>query len=124
MNTQHFLALRTALALFSSAILLFAAGSDDDRIVSAAKHSYVYRTYLKDDHIKIQSKDGCVTLKGDVGSLSHKEMAADTVENLPGVKSVDNQLQVKATSEDEKSDDWIAFKTKSALLYHRSVSGT
>lgn len=122
MKTQHLLTLMTALTLGSTSISLMAAPSDDDRIVSAAKHSYVYRTYLKDDHVKIQSKDGCVTLKGEVVSPSHKSMAEDTVENLPGVKSVDNQLQVKAA--DEKSDDWIEFKIKSALLYHRSVSGT
>ncbi len=124
MKTQHFFTLATALSLCSTSILLLAAPSDDDRIVSAAKHSYVYRTYLKDDHIKIQARDGEVILKGEVASPSHKSMAEDTVENLPGVKSVDNQLQVKAKSADEKSDDWIEFKIKSALLYHRSVSGT
>jgi len=46
------------------------------------------------------------------------------VENLPGVKSVDNRLEVKAKAADEKSDDWIAFKVRSSLLCRRSVSGT
>jgi hyperosmotically inducible periplasmic protein len=122
MKTQHISTLTTALAMSIIVMPLAAAPSDDDRIVSAAKHSYVYRTYLKDDQVKIQSKDGMVTLKGEVASASHKSMAEDTVENLPGVKSVDNQLQVKAAN--EKSDDWIEFKIKSALLFHRSVSGS
>lgn len=124
MKTQHLLALTALLSLSTTATPLMAALGDDDRIVSAAKHSYVYRTYLKDDRIKIQSKDGIVTLKGEVASQSEKSMAEDTVENLPGVKSVDNQLEVKAKAGSEKSDDWIEFKIKSALLYHRSVSGT
>ena len=99
------------------------AGSDnDDRIVTAAKQSYVYRTYLKDDDIKLEAKDGVVTLKGKVASTTHSAMAQDTVENLPGVKSVDNQLVVNPVQ--EHSDGWVELKVKSALLYRRSVSGT
>jgi hyperosmotically inducible periplasmic protein len=122
MKTKHVLALMTALAVVTNCTPLWAARSDDARIVSAAKQSYVYRTYLKDDDIKIQSVDGVVTLKGEVSDRSHKDMAADTVENLPGVKIVDNRLVVKPA--DEHSDGWIEFKVKSALLFHRSVSGT
>ena len=122
MQTRHALLLPTVFAMVVTSIPLLAAPADDKRIVSAAKESYVYRTYLKDDAIKIEAKDGAVTLKGEVLSRSHKAMAEDTVENLPGVKSVDNRLVVKPA--DEHSDGWIEFKVKSALLYHRSVSGT
>lgn len=122
MKTKHALALATVFATVISSIPLLAAVEDDHRIVSAAKKSYVYRTYLRDDRIKIQSKDGAVTLTGEVSNRSHKSMAADTVENLPGVKSVDNQLEVKSAN--EHSDGWIEFKVKSALLYRRSVSGS
>ena len=113
----------TLIAVFSTTLASLpslAAQADDDRIVSSAKQSYVYRTHLKDDHVRIQSKDGAVTLTGDVGDASHKDMAQDVVEGLPGVKSVDNKLVVKPV--DEHSDEWIQFKIKSALLLHRSVS--
>ena len=122
MKTKHTLVLMTALALVITCTPLRAARTEDARIVSSAKQSYVYRTYLKNDDIKIQADDGAVTLKGEVSDRSHKDMAADTVESLPGVKSVDNQLVVKPA--DEHSDGWIEFKVKSALLFHRSVSGT
>ena len=124
MKLKIVLAIVAALAAASTSPLLQAAHKDDARIVSAAKHSYVYRTYLKDDDIRIQSKDGSVTLQGEVSDPSHKAMAEDTVENLPGVKSVNNRLEVKTKPATEKSDDWVAFKVKSALLYHRNVSGT
>ena len=122
MKTKHVLALMTGLAVVTNCAPLWAARNDDARIVAAAKQSYVYRTYLKNDDIKIQSADGVVTLNGEVADRSHKDMAADTVENLPGVKSVDNLLVVQPA--DEHSDGWLEFKVKSALLYHRSVSGT
>ena len=122
MKARHALALTTVFAMVVTSAPLLAASADDNRIVAAAKQSYVYRTYLSDDHIKIQSKDGAVTLTGEVSNPSHKSMAEDTVENLPGVTKVDNQLTVKPAN--EHSDGWIEFKVKSALLFRRSVSGT
>ena len=69
------------------------ASKMDDRIESSAKKSYVFKTYLKGDDIKIQSKDGVVTLTGTVSEESHKSLAQETVAGLPGVKSVDNRLE-------------------------------
>jgi hyperosmotically inducible periplasmic protein len=88
------------------------ASKTDDRIESSAKKSYVFKTYLKDDDIKIQSKDGVVTLTGSVAEESHKSLAQETVADLPGVKSVDNKL-----------DTWVHMKVKTALLFRRNVSG-
>jgi len=99
------------------------ASKTDDRIESSAKKSYVFKTYLKDDDIKIQSKDGVVTLTGSVSEESHKSLARETVADLPGVKSVDNKLEVKGERPAENSDTWVHLKVKTALLFHRSVSG-
>src|ERR1035437_4001871 len=71
------------------------AASTDSRIESSAAKSYVFKTYLKDDSIKTESKDGVVTLTGTVAESSHKSLAENTVASLPGVKSVDNRLKVK-----------------------------
>jgi hyperosmotically inducible protein len=116
----------TSLALIATTGLLFAsttalqADETDDRIESAAKKSHVFKTYLKDDSVKAKSKAGVVTLSGTVSSASNKSLAEDTVENLPGVKSVKNELTVKAV-ELEHSDAWVTTKVKSALLFHRDV---
>ena len=122
MKTKLLLILIAAIATMQAAPSLRAASDDDKRIVSAAKQSYVYRTHLKDETIKLRAKDGAVTLTGTVASQSHKDMAQVTVENLPGVKSVENLLVVKPAN--EHSDDWLGMKIKSALLFHRSVSGS
>ena len=100
------------------------ASKMDDRIESSAKKSYVFKTYLKDDDIKIQSKDGAVTLTGTVSEESHKSLAQETVAGLPGVKSVDNRLEVKGEHPAENSDAWLTAKVKTTLLFHRSVSAT
>jgi len=98
------------------------ASKMDDRIESSAKKSYVFRTYLKNDDIRIQSKDGAVILTGTVSEESHKSLARDTVADLPGVKTVDNRLEVKGEHPAENSDAWLTMKVKTMLLFHRNVS--
>jgi osmotically-inducible protein OsmY len=98
------------------------ASQMDDRIHSSAKDSYVFRTYLKDDSINVNSNDGMVTLTGTVSEESHKSLAQETVANMPGVKSVDNQLVIKGQQPPENSDGWIGMKVKWALFFSRNVS--
>jgi hyperosmotically inducible protein len=98
------------------------ASETDDRIQSSAKDSYVYKTYLKDDSIRTASKDGAVTLTGKVSEESHRSLAQETVENLPGVKSVDNRLTIDGQQPAEHSDGWTGMKVKSALFFNRNVS--
>ncbi len=100
------------------------AASTDDRIESSAAKSYVFKTYLKDDFIKTEAKDGVVTLTGTVAEASHKSLAENTVASLPGVTSVNNQLVVSGEQPAEHSDAWINVKVKSALLFRRNVSAT
>jgi osmotically-inducible protein OsmY len=98
------------------------ASDTDDRIESAFKKSYAYKTYLKDEHIKISSKDGIVTLSGSVYNDTHKPMAEEIAEALPGVTSVDNRIALKGEQAAENSDTWISMKVKSALVFHRNVN--
>jgi len=97
------------------------ASTMDSRIELSAKQSYVFKTYLQGDDIKIQSKDGAVTLTGIVSENFHKSLAQETVTGLPGVNSVDNRLEVKGAPPTANSDAWLRDKVKVALLFHRSV---
>jgi osmotically-inducible protein OsmY len=99
------------------------ASKMDSRIESSAKKTYVFKTYLHADDIKIQSKNGDVSLTGTVSEESHKSLAQETVANLPGVKSVDNMLEVQGESPAEMSDAWVMMKVKTTLWFHRSVNG-
>lgn len=106
-----------------TAIISSHASETDDRIEGSAKKSYIFKTYLVNDSVKTVSKDGIVTLTGSVSDSSHKSLAQDTVESLPGVKSVDNRLTVNGEPA-EHSDGWIGTKVKTALLFHRNVRAT
>jgi hyperosmotically inducible protein len=124
MKSTCSLALLAATGFLLTSIPSLRASDTDDRIESAAKKSYVFKTYLKDDSIKTESKDGAVILTGTVSDASHKSLAENTVESLPGVISVDNRLKIKGGSPAEHSDGWIATKVKSTLLFHRNVRAT
>jgi hyperosmotically inducible periplasmic protein len=100
------------------------ASEMDDRIETSARNSYIFATYLIGDDIKIQSMDGVVTLTGTVSEESHKSMAHETMASLPGVKSVDNRLEVKGAPPSANSDAWLSEKVKATLLFHRSVSAS
>ena len=123
MKTKYSLALMVAAVVLLALSVPVHASKTDDQIVSSAKNSYVFKNYLKNDDVKIQSKNGAVTLTGTVSEESHKTLARETVSGLPGVKTVDNRLEVKGERPAENSDTWVLMKVKTVLLYHRNVSG-
>jgi osmotically-inducible protein OsmY len=122
-KTLFCLSIVTVASLFLINVNLFASDTDD-RIESSAKKTYVFKTYLKGDDIKIKSTDGVVALTGTVSEESHKSLARETVASLPGVKSVDNKLTVKGEVPAEHSDAWLITKVKTTLFFHGSVSAS
>ena len=112
------LAVATLLLLNVSA----QASQTDERIESTARKSYVFKTFLQDDDIKIASADGAVTLTGIVADNFNKALAEETITGLPGVTSVDNRLEVRGAPPTANSDAWVRDKVKVTLLFHHSVS--
>jgi len=122
MKVMYRVTLMVAAAALLSISVPVHASRMDDRIESTARRSYVFRAYrLQADDIKVQSVDGVVSLTGIVSEESHKSLAGETVASLPGVKTVDNKLEVKRPA--ENSDTWLMMKVKTTLLFHRSVNG-
>ncbi|MDI1247299.1 MAG: BON domain-containing protein [Lacunisphaera sp.] len=119
MKTKH---LSLLLTLIASPIVLFASSATDNKIEEAAKASYNYRTVLE-NNVKVQVKDGIVTLTGTVQDKDDKALAVDTVENLPGVIGVKNEIKVESAYP-EKSDGWMAFKIRGRLLVKANVSAS
>ena len=122
-KTYRLALIGTVASLFICNVPLFASDTDN-RIEASAQESYVFRTYLKGDDIKIKSKDGLVTLTGTVSDGSHKALAKETVAGLPGVKDVNNKLEEKKEAPAASSDAWLITKVKSTLFFHRNLSAS
>jgi hyperosmotically inducible periplasmic protein len=117
MKTNHLSSLAIALVL---PVALFASAETDRRIEEAAKGSYNFRVVLA-NQVKVKTADGVATLSGSVSDKDDRALAADTVENLPGVVAVKNEITVLETYP-EHSDAWIAFKVRGRLLVKANVS--
>jgi len=126
---RHFNLYIHSLVMAPTALVLIGAlparASDlDRRIEDSARESYNFKTYLKDDAIKVEASGGVVTLTGSVAEEEHKSLARETVAGLPGVKRVINLLTLTGTQPEARSDRWITMKVKMALAFHKNVSAT
>lgn len=98
------------------------ASEADEQIVTAFRQTYAYKTYLKDDAIRTDVKDGFVVLIGTVPEESHKTLAQATVANLSGVVRVDNQLVVGNEAIAATADVLVARRVGLALRFHRDIT--
>lgn len=115
---------RFALLLLSIAgpVAVLASPASDRKIEQAVASSYHYRTLLE-DRVIVKVLDGVATLTGTVHDKDDKALAADTVENVRGVKGVKNELTIVSTHA-ERTDPWIAAKIRTQLLVKAGVSAT
>lgn len=112
----------TLLCVISTTIS--ASQTDSDRkIESSAKETYIIKQFLKGDDIKIDAKNGNVTLTGTVLNEPRKLLAQEAVASLEGVKSVNNKLETKAEQRSDRADDRIAIQVRTVLLLHHNVNG-
>jgi len=123
MKAKYYVGLMGAtVALMMIVAPLRASSATDDKIVSSVKDTYVFKTLLQGDDIKIESKDGVVTLTGVVAGPARKLLAEMTVTVMPGVKSVDNRLTIKGDEPTANSDAWIKDKVETTLALHQNVN--
>jgi osmotically-inducible protein OsmY len=74
-----------------------AVAVDDTAITTAVKTAVLAEPGLKTLQIEVDTKNGVVTLSGNVDSMALKDRAAQLAQNVGGVKSVNNNLAVKST---------------------------
>ena len=118
MKIQHLIA--TSLIAATSIVFSGCSGTDN-KIEAAAKDSYNYRTVLENKVSVKATDDGVVTLSGMVADNDARNLAEDTVNNLPGVTRVENNITLDPALK-EHSDAGIAWKIRYQLLMHANVS--
>tara|TARA_R110002126_G_scaffold16527_22_gene66051 strand:+ start:1391 stop:1957 length:567 start_codon:yes stop_codon:yes gene_type:complete len=110
-------------------------GAKDAWIDGKAETTLLLNGNLNSFDINTDVKNGKVTLTGKVDREVDKALAAELVENLDGVSSVDNKLTVMADSKKGHSkghdddaggltDAKVATVVKTRLLFESETSGT
>jgi len=80
----------------NTAVMGAGAHVDDGKISTQVKAGLSADKDISASHVDVDTKEGVVTLKGSVPTAAAKSRAAEIARNVKDVKSVDNQLQVKA----------------------------
>ena len=106
-----------------------AADNSDTWIGRKIKLALLFHRNVNYGNTTVEVKDGVVTLKGEASSIAQKELTAEYAKDIEGVKSVKNEMTVKATPEPEsrtvgeKIDDAsVTAQVRTALSTHRSTS--
>lgn len=102
---------------------------DDATVTAAVRSRLAWSKHVDMAQVKVETKNGRVTLSGNTVNNESKEAAGRLALGTRGVISVSNSLMTnsKATSQDTSqaiSDGWITTKVKSSFLYSRNVSGS
>ena len=53
-----------------------------------------FHPHLKQVRVKVQSTQGAIVLTGTVGSYYEKQIAQESLRDMPGITSIDNLLEV------------------------------
>ena len=96
------------------------ASAADERIEQAARASFNYRVILA-QQVTITAREGVVTLTGTVEDDNDRALAAATIEAIPGIVRVVDELNVQPSAA-RYSDPWIALMVRRNLLLRANVS--
>jgi osmotically-inducible protein OsmY len=119
---KKFLVILTACSVWALSGIAFSNDADRD-LEKSVRNLYVFTTLLKDYEVKIDAKDGAVTLTGLVSNQPQKLLAKEATANHSGVKSVNNNLKITGGESADRADAILALNVKSMLLLHRGVNG-
>jgi hyperosmotically inducible periplasmic protein len=120
-------ALIAALVVAGAALLVLSACTTTKTMESTAsiesgmRNSHPFKAYLQDDDITIGVKGEEVILEGTVPEESHKILAEKLAMDTPGVKKVDNKLNVEGGTTQKGSDAWLGSQIKAELMMHPDV---
>lgn len=89
---------------------------NDTDIAQAVINALKWHSAIKEERIKVKVEDGAVTLDGDVDWAFQKKAAQLQIENLLGVKRINNNLSIK------NSMPVKDLKQKITEAFHRSAT--
>jgi osmotically-inducible protein OsmY len=96
----------------------------NDELTSHVTDELFWDPKVDNAAIAVSADDGVVTLRGTVGSLRQKREAKKDAERVWGVKSVNNDLQVRLLNDDRREDADLGGAVLQALMLDSLVPAT
>src|SRR6185369_6800435 len=98
-------------------------GSSDAQISSQVQSKLASDANIQNKQIGVQSANGVVTLSGNVGTDIERASAANDAAEIPGVKTVINNLQVQPQSAQAQTAPAPATQAATPVEPPRNESG-
>ena len=93
----------------------------NDELQTSVEDELRWEPRVDSPAIAVDAHDGSVTLRGTVGSLREKFEAKKVAKRVYGVKSVDDQLQVRILGENSRDDAELRGAVLQALMLNSEV---
>jgi len=97
--------------------------SDDDLELNVSDE-LMWDPKIDSAAIGVSAEDGIVTLRGTVGTFRQKREAKQDAERVYGVKSVENELEVRILNDDRRDDADLRGSVLQALMLDSIVTST
>ncbi|MDN7140905.1 BON domain-containing protein [Pseudomonas sp. JQ170] len=114
----------------------YAQRLEDATLASIIRARLLWSTRTQASAIEVQSREGVVTLRGQVNSAEAKELAGVLAGSTEGVFLVNNLISLSAAdmaklreaqqevrSDPQLSDAWINNKVQTSFMYSRNLDG-
>jgi osmotically-inducible protein OsmY len=114
----------------------YAQRLEDATLASIIRARLLWSTHTQATPIDVESREGVVTLRGQVSSAEAKELAGVLAGSTEGVFLVNNLISLSAAdmaklreeqqnirSEPQVSDAWINDKIQTSFMYSRNLDG-
>jgi osmotically-inducible protein OsmY len=95
--------------------------SDDVQLQKRVLDELVWEPSVEAAHIGVAANEGVVTLTGHVRTYGEKLNAERAVRRVKGVQAIVEEIEVKVSSSDARSDEDIAGAALSLLRWHAGL---
>ena len=93
----------------------------DEDLQTDVQDAIRWEPLLKAADIKVEAKDGVITLKGFVDSYAKKSEAEEAAKNVKGVKEVVEKIEIQLGSIGNKGDNEISYEVLNALKWNLQI---
>lgn len=98
---------------------------DDNRLETIAKVN-INKAHagLANAHVNVDAHNGIVLLTGQVPNTMLRDLATETVRQLPKAREVFNELQITNNTSliTRSNDSWLCTKVKAQLMSNKSIN--
>ncbi|WP_408980677.1 BON domain-containing protein [Pseudomonas sp. B21-012] len=114
----------------------YAQRLEDATLASILRARLLWSTHTQAASIEVDSREGVVTLRGQVSSVEAKELAGVLASSTEGVYLVNNLISLSAAdlarqreerqqqvTDPQLSDAWINAKVQTSFMYSRNLDG-